>query len=910
MPSLDARTNPYVGPKPFAAGQTLFGRDREVAALSYMLTSERIVLLYSPSGAGKSSLIQAGLLPRLARRFDVWGPARVNLTPPDGVRNRYVWSTIATLEDSDSASEMTLAEYAAQRTSERHPLVIFDQFEEVLRVDPVDIAAKRVFFEELGEMLHDAGIWALFVLREDYLAPLDPYRRLLPTQLQNRFRIDRLTREMAMEAIAKPVEGTSRKYSFGVVERLVDNLAKVKVQQLDGSFREELGVYVEPLQLQVVCYDLWERLAPSERTIGLDKIGEIGDALSNYYVNSVESACAGDERAERRVREWFQNELITADGVRNQVRHEGGKSAGLENAVIARLVDTYLVRAESHGGGTWYELSHDRLVEPIVRNNEEWFGAHLTLVERRALQWEQEGRPEGLLLKGKELAAARRWAEERGATERGATEQGAAEQGAAEPERTLTETEKLFLAACRKRQQRTYWLMSAVAAVILFLMVTTALGVLARRERDRAELNLQLAKQAVDESLSSAGRQQARESADPPEMEAFRRELLEKAATFYSVFTHEESSNVKLRAEAAWAHSRLGDVNRLLERDDDAVREYKLGIAAFEGLVRQYPGEVDYRRGLAYCHNWLGETIRGRIARSGEADGWRRPMAKAEYDAAIALLGPIHDAAPDNALYAQELARSYYNRGILSYEAGDLTATAADFGAAIRLLEPIGGATSAPGVAQLSPLPAQDLARVYNDLGTLVRRQGQHEQARGYYERAIQLAERFRAADPENREYKFELAQYYNNQAMALVDLQQLPAAVERNRQALELIDELASPAPALSMGQLRAVKLRGEILLAQGSPQAQAESDRELELLEELQRRQPASQDPAFQIMYARLAGNYIELATREVREGKTHEAQDALQSLGRILTQLTPEDRAVAERSYEELRREVGAK
>jgi tetratricopeptide (TPR) repeat protein len=392
-------------------------------------------------------------------------------------------------------------------------------------------------------------------------------------------------------------------------------------------------------------------------------------------------------------------------------------------------------------------------------------------------------------------------------------------------------------------------------------------------------------------------------------MEAFRKELLDKAAVFYGAFTREESSNVKLRAEAAWAHSRLGDVNRLLDRDDDAAREYKLGIASFEGLVREHPSEVEYRRGLAYCHNWLGETIRGRIAQSGEADGWRRAQAKAEYDAAIALQRPIHDAAPANPLYAQELARSYYNRGILSYGVGDLTATAADFGAAIRLLEPIGGATAAPGGAQLSPLPAQDLARVYNDLGTLLRHQGQNAQARDDYDKAIQLAERLSSADPQNREYRFELAQYYDNQAMVLVDLQQLPAAAERNRQAVELIDELASPSQAMSMAQLRAVKLRGEILLAQGSPEAQAESDRELELLEELQRRRP-QHDRDFQIMYARLAGNYIELATRELQEGKTHEAQDAVQSLGRILPQLTTEDRAVAERSYEELRREVGAK
>ena len=71
--------NPFVGPRPIEAGQKIFGRDREINELYYLLSAERIVLLHSPSGAGKSSLIQAGLMPRLQELFDVWGPTRLNL---------------------------------------------------------------------------------------------------------------------------------------------------------------------------------------------------------------------------------------------------------------------------------------------------------------------------------------------------------------------------------------------------------------------------------------------------------------------------------------------------------------------------------------------------------------------------------------------------------------------------------------------------------------------------------------------------------------------------------------------------------------------------------------------------------------------------------------------------------------
>ena len=55
------RPNPYVGPRAFTYNERLWGRDREIAELVDLLIAERIVLLFSPSGAGKSSLLEAGL---------------------------------------------------------------------------------------------------------------------------------------------------------------------------------------------------------------------------------------------------------------------------------------------------------------------------------------------------------------------------------------------------------------------------------------------------------------------------------------------------------------------------------------------------------------------------------------------------------------------------------------------------------------------------------------------------------------------------------------------------------------------------------------------------------------------------------------------------------------------------------
>jgi hypothetical protein len=211
-------SNPYVGPRPLSPADPIFGRDREIRELLYLFTAERIVLLHSPSGAGKSSLINAqhGLLDPMRRRFDVWTPTRVNLPPSEPVANRFAWSAAVGFEQevpverrrsTETLARLSLAEAVGTRARKQNApksiVLVLDQFEELLRVDPLHVEEKREFCRQVGELLQDARIWALFVLREDYLAPLDPFCRLLPTHLQNRYRIDLLQRGTAKEAMVR-----------------------------------------------------------------------------------------------------------------------------------------------------------------------------------------------------------------------------------------------------------------------------------------------------------------------------------------------------------------------------------------------------------------------------------------------------------------------------------------------------------------------------------------------------------------------------------------------------------------------------------------------------------------------------------------------------------------------------------
>jgi tetratricopeptide (TPR) repeat protein len=257
---------------------------------------------------------------------------------------------------------------------------------------------------------------------------------------------------------------------------------------------------------------------------------------------------------------------------------------------------------------------------------------------------------------------------------------------------------------------------------------------------------------------------------------------------------------------------------------------------------------------------------------------------------------------------AQSLARSFYNRGILLSDGGDRQGSESDFRSAVALLEPIADRPRADDINQFSPPPAQELARVYNNLAALEERSGRSGEAKELYEQAIQKAEQLNASNPQEREYQVELAQYSQNEArLLLVDLHDADTAAHRNHEALDIVEALANPAPALSVEQAKILQLRSEILLAQRSPDARAESDRVLQLLDRMGRGQAFQLDPLFHAMCANLATNYVELASRELNGGDIQDAKLSLNSLARILPQLTQDDKEAALVSYNELKKKM---
>lgn len=129
---------PYVGPSPFSAEQTLFGRDADIKQLQWRLISDRIIVLYSPSGAGKTSLLMAknGLLSTLTTRFHVLPVQRIaqadDTDPVASLLQRLEQGRFGSIRPNDTLLTYFNRITLPKSDPPKRLLLVLDQFEEVL----------------------------------------------------------------------------------------------------------------------------------------------------------------------------------------------------------------------------------------------------------------------------------------------------------------------------------------------------------------------------------------------------------------------------------------------------------------------------------------------------------------------------------------------------------------------------------------------------------------------------------------------------------------------------------------------------------------------------------------------------------------------------------------------------------
>lgn len=360
------------------------GRDRESRDLSVLWRSNRLLVLYGHSGVGKTSLIQAGVIPRLDKETaDALPVARISHSfafptadPP--LHNPYDFALLSSWSPNDSPASLvglSLTDFLSRREVRTDQygdpvpvLMAIDQFEEFFSDFPYRQPYLDQFIDHLADAVENVpNLRLLISIREEFLAKLIPYETRLAGYPRARFQVLPLIRDAALKAVTGPLAGTGRSFAPGVAEKLVDDLRTVETTSQVGKTTKVTVESVEPAQLQVACTVLWRALPQEDTTITEEHLHHHGDVrtVAEFCTRMVTEVAGEQQISERSLYEWLASTFITKHGSRDTAYEGVSETSGMPNPVARALGDRGILEFKQRFGLRWYELQHDRLIDRI-----------------------------------------------------------------------------------------------------------------------------------------------------------------------------------------------------------------------------------------------------------------------------------------------------------------------------------------------------------------------------------------------------------------------------------------------------------------------------------------------------------------------------------------------------------------
>jgi serine/threonine protein kinase len=294
------------------------------------------------------------------------------------------------------------------------------------------------------------------------------------------------------------------------------------------------------------------------------------------------------------------------------------------------------------------------------------------------------------------------------------------------------------------------------------------------QQRDRADHNLRLARDAVDKTVNKITENPRLKEAD---FHPLRRDLLGYLVPFYEEFVKQQENDAALRAERGLAWFSLAALRQEMGDREGARADYDQIAAIFGQLATEFPTEPEYRKQLARSRNNRAVLLH---------DGGKTNEAATAYRDALQIRAQLAADFPAVPPYRRELARSHINLGNLQYELGKLGEAEAAYRAARQILVQL--ATDFPTVAEYR----QDLATSHNGLGVLLLSLDKGDQAETELRDALRIQAQLATDFPAVPEYRQDLAQGYNNLGVLLRKLGKPDAAEAAYRDALKIQARLA----------------------------------------------------------------------------------------------------------------------
>lgn len=428
--------NPWLGLESYKEGEVLYGRDEDIRDLSQSVLNDTNTLLYGKSGIGKSSILNAGILPAARRRG--YQPVIVRLSHKDG--QAYLQQIKAAISEEmhqmvevvpckDEEKE-SLYEYFHRHTfhdaeGERIKLlIIFDQFEEIFTLQTDEMAKKR-FFAELADFLNDVmpvdlqhesphaaepqkkitlssdnfgdlfnalklgaesnlpdyvtdnDIHLVFTIREDFLSEFEYYSASIPSLKQNRYGLRPINEEQASQIILRPMPGL---INMDVAKLIIEKVTNRTDFELDGCPEIEVDSAVLSLYLNRL-YD-----AKTGNTITAELVEQKGgEIIADFYADAI------SDISESTI-EYLEDMLLNGQGRRDNITiYDAQKEGGVTDEELNILCNKKKVlRQFNYAGDLRIEYVHDILCPVVKAHKEERLMVKQQEEERRRQEEEKQ----------------------------------------------------------------------------------------------------------------------------------------------------------------------------------------------------------------------------------------------------------------------------------------------------------------------------------------------------------------------------------------------------------------------------------------------------------------------------------------------------------------------------------------
>ena len=290
------------------------------------------------------------------------------------------------------------------------------------------------------------------------------------------------------------------------------------------------------------------------------------------------------------------------------------------------------------------------------------------------------------------------------------------------------------------RHQPIVWagLATMVLTIITLFISTWMIGSAlktAEQQRGRAEVNLNLALDVIDETYV----QEIERLRDEPGMTLKQSEALERIVRFYEQLPQEDLQDHSLRHKVCNVRLNLGEFYQLLGRSDKAIAAYHDAVAATSELSSEFPENAEYLSTLVRCYDGLGTafTVRQQVESAIDA-----------HQTALRMADQLAERFPDSQ-QIQELVTPKTNLGLAQ---PDMNSRETTLRSSKEKIE-----------SRLERFPAsvvlkKEFANVRHHLGLLLFDMGRNREAEEEFSSAVSIRKKLVETEPDVPQHRFELA--------------------------------------------------------------------------------------------------------------------------------------------------------